>query len=166
MKKKQSKKSVWVLVLALVAVVLGSVLFVGAVSGWFNGEQMAEIDSEFYCSSKCYLELDDISVEEYNEMVNAGKSFVVVVDQGGCTTADRIKEYAEKYSNKRFFKIFKIMYSGVKETDLKEAVKYYPSVAVISKGKVIKALRADSDEDAPMYNNYDDFEKWLNKYVR
>ena len=99
-------------------------------------------------------------------MAGAGKSFVVVVDQGGCTTADRIKEYAEKYSNKRFFQIFKIMYSGIKETNLKEAVKYYPSVVVISKGKVIVALRADSDEDALMYNNYDDFENWMNKHIR
>jgi hypothetical protein len=165
MKKKQGKKA-WVLVLALIVVVCGSVLFVGAVSGWFNGPAMAEIDSEFYCSSKCYLELKDISVDEYNEMVDASKSFVVVVDQGGCTTADRIKEYAEKYSNKRFFQFFRIMYSEIKETNLKEAVKYYPSVAVISKGKVIVALRADSDEDAPIYNNYDDFENWMNKHIR
>lgn len=166
MKKKQSKKNVWMLVLALVVVVLGSVLFVGAVSGWFSGDPVAEIDSEFYCSNKCFLELEDISAEEYNKMVEDGKSFVVMIDQGGCTTADRVREYAEKYSNNRFFQIFRIMYSGIKDTNLKEKVKYYPSMAVVSNGRVIAALRADSDEDAPMYNNYEDFEKWMNRFVR
>lgn len=166
-KKAQKKeKKIWVLVLALLVVVCGSVLFVGAVSGWFNGPVMAEIDSEFYCSSKCYLELKDISVDEYNEMTDAGKSFVVVVDQGGCTTADRIKEYAERYSNKRFFEIFKIMFSDIKKTNLGEKVKFYPSVAVISKGKVITWLRADSDEDSAAYNSYEDFEKWMNRFIR
>lgn len=165
MKKKQGKK-IWVLMLALVVVVGGSVLFVGAVSGWFSGPIMAEIDSDYYCDNKCYLELKDISIDEYNKMTTDGRSFVVVVDQGGCTTADRIKEYATRYSNGRRFQIFKVMYSGIKDTNLNEKVKYYPSVAVISKGKVITALRADSDEDAPMYNNYDDFEKWLNKFIR
>ena len=165
MKKKQGKK-IWALVLALIAVVCGSVLFVGAVSGWFNGASVAEIDSEYYCDNKCHLELKDISVDEYNQMTSDNKSFVVVIDQGGCTTADRIKEYAISYSNKRRFQIFKIMYSGIKDTNLSEKVKYYPSVAVISKGKVVVALRADSDEDSPMYNNYEDFEKWLNRFVR
>ena len=165
MKKKQGKK-VWALVLALVAVVFGTVLFVGAVSGWFTGPSVTEIDSEFYCDSKCYLELKDISVDEYNKMAGDKKSFVVVVDQGGCTTADRVKEYAAKYSNKRFFQIFKIAFSKIKDTNLSEAVEYYPSVAIISKGRVIAALRADSDEDAPAYNNYDDFEAWMNKYIR
>lgn len=165
MKKKQGKR-IWVLVLALVAVVFGTVLFVGAVSGWFAGPFVAEIDSEFYCNSKCYLELKDISVDEYNKMVGDKKSFVIVVDQGGCTTADRVKEYAAKYSNKRFFQIFKIAFSKIKDTNLSEAVEYYPSVAIISKGRVIAALRADSDEDAPAYNNYDDFEAWMNKHIR
>lgn len=165
MKKKQGKK-IWVLVLALVVVVFGTVLFVGAVSGWFTGPSMAEIDSEYYCNSKCYLELKDISVDEYNKMSGDKKSFVVVVDQGGCTTADRVKEYAANYSNKRFFQIFKIAFSKIKDTNLSEAVEYYPSVVIISKGRVIAALRADSDEDAPAYNNYDDFEAWMNKYIR
>lgn len=166
-KKVQKKgKKIWALVLALLAVVCGSVLFVGAVSGWFNGSVIAEVDSEYYCDNKCHLELKDVSIDEYNQMISDEKSFVVVVDQGGCTTADRIKEYAERYSNGRRFQVFKIMYSGIKETNLSEKVKYYPSVAVISKGKVITALRADSDEDAPIYNNYEDFENWLNRFVR
>ena len=165
MAKKQGKKT-WALILVLLVVVGGSVLFVGAVSGWFSGPAMAEIDAEYYCDNKCHLGLKDISADEYNEMVSSGKSFVIMVDQGGCKTADKVREFMGTYSNTRRFQMFRIMYSGIKETNLAERVEYYPSVAVVSKGKVIAALRADSDEDAPAYNNYEDFEKWINKYVR
>ena len=161
---KKSKK-IWLLSVALIGVVCGGILFVGAVSGWFSGQEKAVIDAEYYCNDKCVLELDNIDADEYEEMLKSGKSFVVFVDQGGCTTADRLREYAERYSNAKRFKIFRMWFIEAKRGSLGDYVKYYPSVAVISRGKVIAWLRADSDEDAPVYNNYEDFEEWMGKRV-
>ena len=146
--------------------VAGTVLFVGAVSGWFSGPAVAVIDEEYRCENKCHLELKDITSEEYEKMIAEGKSFVVLVDQGGCKTADRLTEFASIYSNSKRIQIFRIMFSDVKENSLGDFVKYYPSVAVISKGNVIMWLRADSDEDAPAYNTYNDFEAYLDRFVR
>lgn len=164
-KKSSKSKKIWLLSVALVGVVLGGVLFVGAVSGWFSGPEAATIDAEYYCDAKCVLDLEDISVEEYEEMIKDGKSFVILIDQGGCTTADRLREYAERYSNGKRFTIFRIMFSEAKGSSLGEYVKYYPSVAVVSRGKVIAWLKADSDDDAPAYNNFDDFENWIDRYT-
>ena len=54
-----------------------------------------------------------------------------------------------------------MMFSEMKESKLYELVKYYPSVAVIKDGEVVKYLRADEDEDAGIYNNYEEFVDWL-----
>ncbi len=164
--KKTNKKAIIGLVAALILVVVGGVLFVGAASGWFSGPAYAVIDEEYKCENKCHLELKDISSEEYEKMVSAGKSFIIMVDQGGCKTADNVREYAQIYSNSKRYQIFRILFSDVKENSLGEYVKYYPSVAVISKGKVLSYLRADSDEDAPAYNTYSDFKAYLDRFVR
>ena len=58
------------------------------------------------------------------------------------------------------------MFSDVKGSSLGEKVKYYPSMAIISKGKVLAWLRADSNDDAPAYNNYEDFENWMRKHLK
>lgn len=159
-------KTIVFLVCLLLLVVVGSVLFVGAASGWFDGVKKIAVDKEYYCSQpKCYFELKDIDIEEYEQMAKDGKSFVAMVDQGGCTTADRLREYAEKYSNDRKFVIFRLMFSDIKESSIGEKIKYYPSMAVVSKGEIVSWLRADNDEDAPAYNNYDDFAAWMNERV-
>lgn len=159
-------KTIVFLICLLLLVAVGSVLFVGAVSGWFDGVKKIAVDKEYYCSQpKCYFELKDITIDEYEQMAKDGKSFVVMVDQGGCTTADRVREYAKQYSNDRKFEIFRLMFSDIRESSVGEKIKYYPSVAAVSKGRIVAWLRADSNEDAPAYNNYDDFAAWMNERV-
>ena len=160
------KKKIIGLVCVLILVVVGGVLFIGAVSGWFSGPSIAVIDNEYRCEAKCVLDLSYIDGEEYEKMVLEGKSFVVVVDQGGCVTAGKLKDFAYDYSNAHRFTIFRIDFADVKEISLGEYVEFYPSVAVISRGRVLTWLRADSDEDAPAYNNYSDFEAYLDQFVR
>ena len=102
---------------------------------------------------------------DYESLIKEKKSFIVLVDQGGCTTADRLREYASEFAKERGVKVYRLMFAEEKETSLHDLVKYYPSVAIISKGKPVAYLRADSDADAPMYNNYDEFKKWMEKYL-
>jgi hypothetical protein len=56
---------------------------------------------------------------------------------------------------------YRMMFEEVKESSLYTQVKYYPSVVVVSRGRVMAYLRADSDEDADKYNDYDAFKKWM-----
>ncbi len=162
-KKTKSKKAVIIkLIIALVIVIGGGVLFVGAVSGWFSDTKVT-LDEEYYGEGATFMEL---TTEDYNELVDAGKSFVVFVDQGGCTTADRLREYMTQYMAESGILVYRMMFSDAKESSLHDQVKYYPSVAVISKGKVVRWLRADNDEDAPIYNNYEEFAKWMGKTLK
>ena len=162
---KKRKPGVLGLAIALVAVVFGGVLFIGAMSGWFSGDGVV-LDEEYYCTESC--EKEDfmvLTISEYEELIKEKKSFLVFIDQGGCTTADRLREYVSNYASEYGLRVHRMMFSEVKESSLHDQVKYYPSVAMISKGKVVAWLRADSDEDAEVYNNYEVFRDWVGQYL-
>lgn len=102
-----------------------------------------------------------ISAETYDKMVKEGQSFLVFVDQVGCSTAEHLAGYIKDYSKKTGVSMYKIMFEDVKKTSLHDFVKYYPSVAVIKDGEVTAWLKADAEEDADEYNNYEAFSNWL-----
>ena len=156
MAKKKNRK-ILPLMMALIVVVLGSILFVGAASGWFDNHKV-KLDAEYYADGAEFMEL---TAGEYKRLIEAKKSFVVMVDQSGCTTADRLREYVTRYMTETGILVYRMMFAEVKESSLHEKVKYYPSVAVVSKGKVVAYLRADEDVDADKYNDYDAFKKWM-----
>lgn len=161
MAKKKSYK-ILPLVMALIVVVLGSILFVGAASGWFDNHKV-KLDAEYYADGAEFMEL---TAGEYEGLIEAKKSFVVMVDQSGCTTADRLREYVTRYMTETGILVYKMMFEQVKESSLHDQVKYYPSVVVVDKGVVRAYLRADSDEDAEVYNNYNAFREWMEKYLQ
>lgn len=150
---------IWQLIVLLVIVVGASIVFVGAAAGWFSAPRV-KLDSEYICNN-CSSNFLELSGELYAELIEEKKSFVVFVDQSGCTTADRLREYVKQYAKEHGFRVYRMMFSVTMETSLHESVKFYPSVALISEGKVVAWLRADADEDADAYNNYDAFSKWM-----
>lgn len=161
-KEKKQQLGVLGLVVALVVVLFGGVLFVGAASGWFDDSKV-KLDAEYYADGAEFMEL---TAGEYEGLVEAKKSFVVFVDQGGCTTADRLREYVTQYMTETGILAYKMMFEDVKESSLHEQIKYYPSVAIVSRGKVVAYLKADSDEDAEIYNDYGAFKEWMGEYLQ
>ena len=160
MAKRLAGLRAWQLVLLLLVVVGGVIIFVGAVSGWFGASQVT-LDTEYYCDDGCDQYMIDLSSEEYDDLVAEQKSFVIFVDQSGCTTADRLEEFMMQFAKEKGIKFYRMMFQDLKETSLHDQVKYYPSAVVVSRGKVAKYLRADSNDDADEYNNYDAFRVWL-----
>ena len=161
---KKKKAKIWQLILGLVIVVGGTVLFIGAVGGWF-GQGKVTLDAEYYCERGCNGEMAELDEESYEKLIVDGKSFVVFVDQGGCKTADRVREFMKKYAEEEGVKAYRMMFEKARETSLRDSVKFYPSVAVISKGRVYRYLRADEDEDAEEYNDYEAFKEWMKSMV-
>lgn len=162
--KMKSKLKTWQLVLLLLVVVGGTVLFLGATSGWFGSGKVV-LDAEYYCGENCDGEMMDLLRAEYEDLVKEGKSFVVFVDQSGCTTADRLRGYVTDFAREAGIKVYRMMFSEARGTSIHDYVKYYPSVVVVSRGKVVAWLRADSDEDADYYNDYEAFKGWAQRYL-
>ncbi|MBR0431118.1 hypothetical protein IJJ05_02425 [Candidatus Saccharibacteria bacterium] len=163
-KHSGTKLKIWQLILLFFVVVFGSLLFVMGVRGWFDNNKLT-LDAEYYCEDTCNDELLEISAGEYEKLIEEKKSFVIFVDQNGCTTADRLRNYVIDWAREAKVRVYKIMFMEAKATSLHDYVKYYPSVAMISKGKVVAWLRADSDEDAEVYNNYEAFRSWVGQYL-
>lgn len=160
--KKKQLGVLW-LIVVLVVVLIGSVVFVGAVSGWFDDTRVT-VNDEYICVDDCG-ELMELTAEEYGRLIEEKKSFVVFVDQGGCTTADRLREYVRDWSKESGVRVYGMMFKDMKESLLAGFVEYYPSVALVSRGKVVTWLRADSDEDADVYNDYDVFRGWMKDHI-
>lgn len=158
---KKQQLGVLGLVVALVAVLMGGVLFVGAASGWFD-DRKVRLDAEYYVDG---AELIVLSADEYEGLVGAKKSFIVFVDQDGCDAADKLREYIDRYMTETGVLAYQMMFEEMKESSLHEKVKYYPSVVVVDGGVVRAYLRADSDEDAEIYNNYEAFKTWMEKIL-
>ena len=162
MSKDQKKQlGVLSLIVALVVVLLGSLLFVGAVSGWFDNNKVV-LSPEFYSEN---AEMVNITADDYERMIKERKSFIVFVDQGGCDTAVRLRGYIEDYTKEAGMRVNRLYFQDMKETSLHEYVKYYPSVVMVSEGRVVGYLKADSDEDADKYNDYDAFKKWMELFL-
>lgn len=161
--EKKKQLGVLGLIVALIVVLFGGLLFMGAVSGWFDDPKVV-VSEEYRCTEGCeeFMELDAAA---YEDLMKAGKSFVVFVDQDGCTTADRLEGFVSDWASAAGVKVFKMMFEEVKKSSLHSDVRYYPSVAVIGNGVVRGYLRADSDEDADAYNNYDTFLGWVQRYL-
>lgn len=159
--EKKKQMGVLGLVVALVVVLFGSLLFVGAVGGWFD-DPKTTLDAEYYSDGAEFIGLN---AENYEKMIEAKKSFVIFVDQNGCTTADQVRGYVTDYMKEKGILVNRMMFSEVKQSSLHDHVKYYPSVVIVDKGTVKGFLRADADEDAEMYNNYDSFKEWMGKYL-
>lgn len=165
MKNKKQCRQIAGLIITLMVVLVGGVVFMGAVSGWFGGPKVA-IDDEYYCEGEgCAGNFIDLTIEEFNNLVGAKKSFVIFVDKNGCTTADKMRGFITDTMKEKGMKIFRMDWEDMKETSVYELVKYYPSVVIVSKGKVFKFLRADSDEDVGAYENGEDFKRWLEQYI-
>ena len=156
-KQLEKKKSILILVLLLIVVVAGSLLFVMAVGGWFDDKKIV-LDEEYQSDAAEYIEL---SKDEYEDLIETKKSFIVLIDQSGCTTADRLKGYMKDFMIEYKIVAYRMMFSEMKESSLHEYVRYYPSVVLVGKGKVTTFLRADEDEDADEYNDYDVFKGWM-----
>ena len=159
--EKKKQMGVLGLIVALVAVLMGGVLFVGAVSGWFD-------DSKVRLSREYYGEFGDfmgLSKGEYEKLTEERKSFVIFVDQDGCTTADKLEGFVRDWASEKKVKVYRMMFSDALTTSLHESVRYYPSVVVVRDGKPVAWLRADADEDADAYNEAGAFRTWISKYL-
>ena len=107
-----------------------------------------------------------LDVDGYNSLISQKKSLVLFIDQEGCTTADALEKNLTEYMNEHEFKIYRFMFSDMRETPLYKYVKYYPSAVIIREGKPIVWLKADADEDTARYNNLEALKSWFNTYLK
>ena len=149
----------------IIGVTMGGVVIAGLIVGLIIFMMVrpwpVKLADEYYGES----EMMTLTKDEYEKLLAEGKSFVVMVDNAGCTTTERMRGMMAEFPGEMQFKYYQMMWPEAMESSLHEYVKYFPSVVVVKDGKVAYYLRADADEDAIYYNSGDELEKWLRERV-
>lgn len=162
--QRLARLKVWQLVILLIVMVGGGVLFIGSMAGWFDSKKVV-VDEEMFCETECDKYLVDIDASSYEELVKGRKSFILLIDQNGCDTADRVRGFIGDYAKEHGMKVYRMMFGDMKETALHDKVKYYPSVVLVSKGVSMVWLKADENNDSDKYNNYETFREWIDSNI-
>ena len=61
--------------------------------------------------------------------------------------------------------IYSIPYDELSLVKSFSKIKYAPSVVIVRDGRVFKYLDANSDEDLNKYQDVEEFENWVKKYI-
>ena len=76
-----------------------------------------------------------------------------------------MRQWMSEFPENMQFKYYRIMWGEARESSLHNKIKFVPAVALIHNGEVVDYLDADSDEDAPMYNDATALQNWILKYI-
>ena len=138
----------------IIVLILVSILLVGC-----NGK--IKLEDKYYKRS----EFIDADPSKVNDLIKSKESFVVFIYQPMCTMSSEFEELLDEYMDIRKISIYKMSFSDMKKTSLKDTVRFYPSFIIFKDGEVVDFLDADSDEDTKKYKELDAFKEWFEGYV-
>lgn len=126
------------------------------------------------CSNKFSLEdkyykkasFTEIEKKDYEELIKNKESFGVFIYQPLCTTSYNFNKVVTKFTDMYEMNFYKISFANLKETELKDKIKYYPSFAIFKDGELVDYLDANSKEDTNKYKSVDYFANWFSSYVK
>lgn len=138
----------------IIVLILVSLLLVGC-----NGK--IKLEDKYYKKS----EFIDVDHSKINDLIKSKESFVVFIYQPMCTMSSEFEELLDEYMDMRKISIYKMPFSDMKKTSLKDTVRFYPSFIIFKDGEVVDFLDADSDEDTSRYKLVKSFKEWFESYV-
>ena len=136
------------------ALILISLLLVGCNS-------KIKLEEKYYKRS----EFIDIDYSKVEDLIKSKENFVIFIYQPMCTMSSGFEELLDDYMDIRKISIYKMSFTDMKKTDLKNTVRFYPSFIIFKDGEVVDFLDADSDEDTKKYKELDAFKEWFESYV-
>ncbi len=110
-------------------------------------------------------EMVEISAKQFAEMVEAKKSFVVILHMEICPAEFPITSVAKQLAHEEGLKLYALKEDEYAKTALAEKVKYLPSAAIYHDGKLVEYLDAEEDADVPYYKSTEGLKTWIRKWV-
>lgn len=129
--------------------------------GCNNKQNTFSLDEEYYNSSS-FTELDK---NTFDNLISNKKTFAIFIYQPLCSASYDFNKVLTEFANQYQVSFYKMSFSNMKETKLKEYIKYYPSLVIYQEGEIVDYLDANSDTDSKYYKSVDDFKKWFSSYV-
>lgn len=140
------------------------IIFLLIISSFFLGG----CSNKFSLEDKYYKKASftEIEKKDYEELIKNKESFGVFIYQPLCTTSYNFNKVVTKFTDMYEMNFYKMSFVNMKETELKDKIKYYPSFAIFKNGKLVDYLDANSKEDTNKYKSVDYFANWFSSYVK
>ena len=119
------------------------------------------LENEYYGSNN-FTELNE---SNFNKLVKNKKSFAIFLHQPLCNTSVNFEKNLIKYMKDKQISFYKMTFTEMRKTSLKDKIKYYPSFVIYHEGKLVSYLDASSDKDLKVYKSVKAFDKWFSSYV-
>lgn len=110
--------------------------------------------------------ITEIDYQNLRNLIKNKENFAIFVYQPMCITSSDFEEVLNQFLEENPLNIYKIPFSSIKDTDIGEKIKYYPSFIIYKDGKIVDYLEANKDEDVKYYSSKDEFKDWFTRYVR
>ncbi len=125
-------------------------------------------EKKFYLENHYYTSSDvkEIKMDDLSDLINKKESFAVFVYQPMCVTSSDFEKVLNDFLEDNQISIYKIAFSNIKDTEIGNSVKYYPSFMIFNRGKMVDFLEANKDEDVLYYTSKESFESWFTKYIK
>lgn len=138
-----------------------AMIFCFLLVGCNNKQDTFSLDKEYY-QNNSFNELDK---NTFDDLINNKKSFAIFIYQPLCSTSYEFNKILTEFANQYQISFYKMSFFDMKETELKEYIKYYPSLVIYYEGEIVDYLDANSDSDSEYYKSVDGFKKWFSNYV-
>ena len=120
---------------------------------------------KFYLNDKYYengkfIEIDNKEIQKLKK-----ESYILFTYNNYCTLPIPCEYIFEEFMSKYNISFISIPFSKFKKTSYYHKVKYAPTIIIINKGKIVAYLDANSDKDLTKYQDINEFDKWINKYI-
>ncbi len=113
-----------------------------------------------YYSTNEFIEINSNKIDQYKN-----DSYILFTYNNYCTLPIPCEYVFEDFMNKYNISIVSIPFAEFKKTNYYKKVKYAPSILIIKNGKIIDYLDVNANEDLNKYQNIEEFEKWISKYI-
>ena len=111
--------------------------------GCDNKNKTFSLSEEYYKTNS----FDELDKESFNELIDKKKSFAIFIYQPLCTTSYEFNKILTEFAEDYQISFYKMSFANMKNTNLNDSIKYYPSLAIFHEGKLIDYLDANDDDD-------------------
>ena len=154
-----NKKTITIIVVLAVLAVLsiGGIIF----GVHYINNKPFRLEEKYY-DNMAFIDIDH---KRYEELVDKKENFILYLTLEGCTTCAHFRPIAVDFITKNKLTVYRIEYKEFTQTNLKDDVKYAPSMIIMKKGKLKAFLDAQSNDDYKYYQDADTLKTWFEKYI-
>ena len=161
MSEKQLPKRAIIGLSLMLILLVASIVVRSLAGGWFNDKAPSPVKLSPEFTNTGIIET--LNSETYTKYASEKKTFLFATYLPSCS-ADLVS-YVARLATEKNITIYYYTWEDFRESSLHDTIKYAPSFGIVVNGELVANLRSDSEEDAHIYNSYEDFASWVSERI-